>query len=134
LLSYAIRYVVVLLVMIVGDAAWLSYFARAVFRPTLGSILRDPPNWGAAVAFYLLYAIGVVVFAIGPALQAQSLRTALIYGVLFGLMAYMTYDMTNLATIKVWTLKLALIDTAWGALLTGAAAAAGYAAARASQG
>ena len=134
MLSYGIRYVVVLVVLIVGDAAWLSYFARAVFRPTLGPILRDPPNWAAAACFYLLYAVGVCVFAIGPALQANSLRTAILYGLLFGLMAYMTYDFTNLATIKVWTLRLAMMDTAWGAVLTGAAAAAGYAAVRAQRG
>ncbi len=108
MLSYAIRYGVVLATLVIGDALWLSYFARAVFRPTLGSILRDPPNWTVAALFYLLYALGVVIFAVGPAYRLISWRAALFYGALFGFFAYMTYDLTNLATICVWTFRLAV--------------------------
>ncbi|MDE2265766.1 MAG: DUF2177 family protein [Alphaproteobacteria bacterium] len=122
--SYAIRYGVVLAVLAVGDALWLGYFANAVFRPTLGAILRDPPNWIAAALFYLLYAAGVVIFATGPALRANSWATALLYGALFGLFTYMTYDLTNLATIRLWTIRLAAMDIAWGIALTAFAATA----------
>lgn len=118
MLSYAIRYAAALAVLVVGDALWLSYFAPAMFRPTLGAILRDPPNWTAVVLFYLLYAAGVVIFAVGPALRANAWATALLYGALFGFFAYMTYDLTNLATIRLWTVRLAAIDIAWGTALT----------------
>ena len=128
--AIAIRYVVVLLVLVVGDAAWLSYFARAMFRPTLGDLLLDNPRWGAAILFYLLYALGVLEFPLALGLRQGAMLPAILYGALFGFLAYMTYDLTNLATIKAWTMPLALIDMGWGALLTAAATAAGYAAAQ----
>jgi len=125
-LSYAIRYAVALLVMIVGDALWLSYFARAMFRPTLGTMLLDDPRWLAAALFYLLYAAGIVWFAVTPALRSGSWSSAALSGALVGFLAYMTYDLTNLATIKAWTVQLALVDMAWGTLLTAIAATASY--------
>ena len=125
-MSYAIRYAVALLVMIVGDALWLSYFARAMFRPTLGSMLLDDPRWLAAALFYLLYAAGIVWFAVTPALRSGSWSSAALSGALLGFLAYMTYDLTNLATIRAWTMQLALIDMAWGTLLTAVAATASY--------
>ncbi|HEY4075988.1 MAG TPA: DUF2177 family protein [Rhizomicrobium sp.] len=126
----AIRFAVVLLVLIIGDAAWLSYFAKAMFRPALGDILLDTPRWGAAIAFYLIYAAGVMVFPLAMGLFKESIGTAILYGALFGFLAYMTYDLTNLATIKAWTVPLALIDMSWGAVLTAAATAAGFAVAQ----
>lgn len=128
-MSYAIRYAVALLVMIVGDALWLSYFARAMFRPTLGTMLLDDPRWLAAALFYLLYAAGIVWFAVTPALRSGSWSSAALSGALLGFLAYMTYDLTNLATIRAWTMQLALIDMAWGTLLTAVAATASYLAA-----
>jgi uncharacterized membrane protein len=121
------RYIGVLLVLVVGDALWLSYFARVMFRPVLGDILLDNPRWSAAILFYLIYALGVLVFPLALGLRNGSPSAAILYGALFGFLAYMTYDLTNLATIKAWTLPLALIDMGWGAFLTAAATAAGYA-------
>jgi len=122
--TLALRYGVVVLLLVAGDALWLSYFARALFRPVLGGILLDNPRWSAAIVFYLLYAVGVLIFPI--ALGGRSgWPSAALYGALFGILAYMTYDLTNLATIKAWTLPLALIDIAWGALLTALASATG---------
>ncbi len=126
----AVRYGIVLLVLIIGDAIWLSYFARAMFRPALGDILLDTPRWSAAILFYLIYAAGVMAFPLAMGLHAQTLGTAILYGALFGFLAYTTYDLTNLATIKAWTVPLALIDMGWGALLNAAATAAGFAAAQ----
>lgn len=129
---YFAGYISALLVLVVGDALWLSfYFAPNVFRPALEPLLRDPPKWGIAGLFYLLYALGIFIFAISPALKSGSWAGALAFGLLFGFMAYMTYDLTNLATLGAWTIKLAIMDTAWGTLMTGAAAAIGYFAARA---
>lgn len=120
--TLALRYGVVLLVVVAGDALWLSYFARAMFRPVLGDILLDNPRWSAAVLFYLLYAAGVLMFPIALGGRA-GWASAAVYGALFGFLAYVTYDLTNLATIKAWTLPLALIDIGWGALLTALASA-----------
>ena len=120
------RYVTVLAVLVIGDALWLSYFAKAVFRPTLGQILLVEPRWLFVALFYLLYALAVTIFPVAAGLRGGSWFSALFYGALFGLFAYMTYDLTNLATIKVWTAPLAVIDTAWGTALTAVAATAGY--------
>jgi len=126
----ALRYGIVLLVLVVGDAIWLNYFAKVMFRPVLGDILLDTPRWAAAIFFYLIYAAGVMAFPLAMSLHKDSMGTAIFYGALFGFLAYMTYDLTNLATIKAWTMPLALIDMGWGALLTAAATAAGFAAAQ----
>ena len=119
-----LSYLAVLVVLVAGDAAWLSWFAPAVVHPTLGSILRDGVRWPAVILFYLLFALAIVIF---PLSRAGSLTAALFSGALFGFFAYMTYDLTNLATIKVWTTPLALTDTAWGTVLSAVAASAGYA-------
>jgi len=110
--NIALRFVAVLVVLVAGDAAWLSYFAPAVFRPTLGSILLDNPRWPAIVAFYLLYTLAVLVFPLPAGLRAGSFLFTLLFGALFGFFAYMTYDLTNFATIKAWTAPLAAIDVA----------------------
>jgi len=124
--GYVIRYVTVLLLLVIGDAAWLSFFARTMFRPTLGDILLDDPRWSGVVLFYLLYAAGILIFPLGFALRTQSAIAAVLFGLLFGFFCYMTYDITNFATIKAWTAPLAFIDTIWGALLTAAATTACY--------
>ena len=125
-MNLVLRYVVVLAVLAIGDAAWLSYFAPAVFRPTLGGILLDDPRWSAAILFYLLYALAVLIFPLPAGLRARSLMVALACGALFGFFAYMTYDLTNFATIKAWTTRLAAMDVAWGTALTALATGAGY--------
>jgi uncharacterized membrane protein len=121
-----LRYVSVLFVLAVGDALWLSWFAHAMFRPVLGDILLATPRWSAVVLFYLIYALGVSVFPVATGLRIGSLASAVGYGALFGFLAYMTYDLTNLATIKAWTILLALIDVFWGTVLTAGATGAAY--------
>jgi uncharacterized membrane protein len=130
MLNLAIRYSVTLVVLATGDALWLSFFARSVFRPTLGTILLDGVRWPAAIAFYLLFAAGVMFFATTPAVRQGSWPIALLNGALLGFFGYMTYDLTNLATIKAWTMPLALMDIGWGTLLTALATLAGYATSR----
>ena len=121
--ALAARYLIVLVVLAAGDALWLSWFAPAVFRPTLGAILLEDPRWSGAIAFYLFYTLGVLIFPLG---LARDWTQAVLYGALFGFLAYMTYDATNYATLKVWTLPLALVDTGWGAFLTGLASLGGF--------
>ena len=126
MINLLIRYAVVFLVLTVGDAIWLNFFARAVVRPTLGGILLDDLRWWAVGAFYTLFAFGVMYFAVTPALRQGAWTQAALSGALLGFIAYMTYDMTNLATIKAWTVPLALVDMAWGTLISTVAATVGY--------
>lgn len=127
-MTWVTRYVAALLVLGIGDALWLMlYFAPKVFRPTLGPILREDMQWTAAIAFYLIYAVGIIVMAVAPALRSGAgWSTALVYGAMFGFFAYMTYDLTNYATLKAWTVQLAVQDVAWGTFISAIAAAAAY--------
>ncbi len=120
-------YLAAALVMGSLDFLWLRTMVEPVYRPALGAVLAEKPNMPAVLAFYLVYLAGVVIFAIRPA--EGDWRAALARGALFGLFAYATYDLTNLATLKVWSLKVALMDMAWGTFLTALTAAAGAAAA-----
>jgi uncharacterized membrane protein len=118
-------YLTTALVMGVLDFLWLRLMVDQVYQPVIGSVLAEKPNMTAAVSFYLIYLVGVTVFALRPALASGDWRTGLVYGALFGFFAYATYDLTNMATLKVWSLKITIIDMAWGTVLTGAAASAG---------
>jgi len=108
------------------DAAWLGIMGTALYRRQLGDLVLEKFLLGPAIAFYLIYPVGIAVFAVGPALQAASAVSALGYGVLFGFLAYSTYNLTNLATLRGWSPLVTGIDIGWGAAATGAAALAGY--------
>src|SRR5215471_4302878 len=125
MIGYFVRYGVALAVLTIGDALWLGWFGQAVVRPALGPVMRENLIWTPVVLFYVLYAAGVVIFAIDPALRGKSLAAAAGLGFLFGFMAYMTYDMTNMATLKAWTIRLLVMDIAWGTFITGLAALVG---------
>ncbi len=123
---YLIAYGITAVVFFVIDFFWITRFARQFYADQMGDLLAAKPNIGAAAAFYLVYLVGVVVFAVAPALKAGSITTALIYGGLFGFIAYATYDMTNYATLKNWPLPVTIVDLVWGTCLTAVCAAAGY--------
>lgn len=108
------------------DLAWLRYAVGAFFEPTVGPLLAQKTNMTAAVLFYLFYIVGIIVFAIRPALSGGGFNGALAMGAAFGFFAYMTYDLTNMATLKHWTFQLAAIDIGWGTFVTAVAASAGY--------
>jgi uncharacterized membrane protein len=112
--------------MLVMDIIWLTTMVPLIYRPALGDMLADPPNLWVAAVFYLVYVVGVVVFAVLPALNQQNWLIALGAGALLGLVAYGTYDFTNLATLKNWPVSLSLIDVCWGIFLTASTATAGY--------
>jgi uncharacterized membrane protein len=120
----SIAYFFAILVMAGLDFAWLSLTADPVYHRALGAVMAEKVDMTAAIAFYLIYVMGVVIFAIVPALESGDWRSALIRGALFGFFAYAAYDLTNLATLKVWSLKVSLIDMAWGMFVTGTAASA----------
>jgi uncharacterized membrane protein len=111
--------------LLVLDFAWLSLMLGPIYQRLLGPILSESVNYPAAAAFYLIYAVGIVFFAVRPALESGDWRDALLRGAALGLLAYATYDLTNLATLKTWSLRVSLLDMGWGAVLTAAAASAG---------
>jgi uncharacterized membrane protein len=115
----------------VGDFIWLGFLARDFYRNQLGQMMLEQPYWPPALAFYLLYAFGVVFFAVAPALSSGSWATALVSGLVLGLVAYATYDLSNYATLKGWPTTMVFVDIAWGAALTGFAATVGFFATRA---
>ena len=127
---YAIAYAAIIVPFLLLDAVWLTLMGKLVYKPTLGDILLPDVNLPPAIAFYLIYPIGILVFATLPALKAESVTPALIYGALFGALAYATYDLTNHATLRNWTLQITLMDIAWGAFASAVAATASYYAAR----
>ncbi len=108
------------------DAVWLTTMADRLYRPVIGPIMADKPNMVAAVAFYLIYLFGIVFLAIAPALKDGQWTRALITGAVLGLVAYATYDLTNQATLSVWSTQMTIIDIIWGTVLTASAATAGY--------
>lgn len=108
------------------DFLWLSTAAKWLYRPRLGHLLGEQVVWAPALLFYLLYGIGLLAFVLRPALQeASGLPAVFLWGCLFGLIAYGTYDLTNHATLRDWPLAVTVIDMAWGALLSGTASVAG---------
>ena len=125
-MNYLTTYLATLAVFVLCDMAWLGTMASRLYRPTLGDIMLNNLNLGAGIAFYLIYPIGIVIFAILPALKSGSLAQAMLYGALLGFFTYMTYDLTNQATLRNWTTQLSLIDIAWGTLLGTIAAGAGF--------
>ena len=108
------------------DMIWLGFVARGLYRNNLGHLLRPDVNWPAALIFYLLYIVGILIFATLPALEKNSLRQSIVLGGLFGFFAYATYDLTNLATLQGWPIKIVLVDIIWGVVLTAAVSAASF--------
>lgn len=120
-----------LLLLIVADGLWLGLLMPQHYQAWIGPLMREQPLLLPAAAFYLLYPVGVVVFAVLPALAHNSWQRSAALGALLGLIAYGTYDLSNLATLKGWPWQLTLVDMVWGAVLTAAAAGAGFFAVRA---
>jgi uncharacterized membrane protein len=112
-------YLITLVVFLVIDMVWLGVVAKGFYRRHLGPLMSPKVNWTAAMLFYLLFIIGMFIFAIRPALAAGLPLNALFYGALLGLISYATYDLTNLATLKDWPLVVTVIDLIWGTVLGG---------------
>jgi uncharacterized membrane protein len=117
IVTYVIGYVVALLTFFLADMAWLGTMAPRFYRPTLGDIAISGVNLPPAIVFYALYPVGLLIFATIPALKSGSVTTAVVLGALFGFFTYATYDLTNQATLRNWTLQLTLVDVAWGIIL-----------------
>ncbi|TRL36401.1 MULTISPECIES: DUF2177 family protein [Rhizobium] len=124
-MTYALAYGATALVFFGLDFLWLGHVATGFYRNQLGDMMRERPDFVAAGLFYLVYVAGIVYFAVGPNLAGGGLRQAALSGAILGLIAYGTYDITNLATLKNWPLAMSLVDLAWGTALTATAATAG---------
>jgi uncharacterized membrane protein len=128
---YVAAYAGTAIVMVVLDLLWLGVVAKPMYQQGIGHLMAERPVIPVAVLFYLLYAAGVVVFAVAPQLAPAASRSwaeTLVMAALFGFFAYATYDLTNLATLKGWPLGLSLVDIAWGTVVSTASAAGGKAA------
>jgi uncharacterized membrane protein len=111
-------YVLTVPVFFAIDIVWIGVVANGMYQREIGPLLLDSPRWAIAVAFYLLYIVGILALAVLPAHDSGSLTEVLWKGALLGLVAYATYDLTNLATMKNWSVTVTVVDMIWGAVLT----------------
>lgn len=113
-------YLTTMIVFFLVDILWLGLISKKLYNDYLGHLMAPKVNWTAALIFYALFIVGLVFFVINPALAKDSLKYAILAGGFFGLIAYATYDLTNLATLKDWPLNITIIDLIWGTFLNGA--------------
>lgn len=119
-------YLITLPIFFALDMVWLTLVAKNFYSNQIGFLMKPDINWIAAVLFYLLFILGLVLFVIMPALEKGSWVHALLFGALFGFISYATYDLTNLATLKDWPLLVTLVDLGWGLILSGSVCVAAY--------
>ena len=108
------------------DMVWLGLMARTFYRKQLDFLLSPNTNWVAAIIFYLLFIVGILVFVVLPSLEDNSIKATILRAALFGLVTYATYDLTNLATVKDWPLLITIVDLAWGTVLSIAVSCVGF--------
>jgi uncharacterized membrane protein len=111
-------YVVTFIAFCAIDMIWLGLVARTFYQKHLGFLMAPTPNWLAAIIFYLLFIVGILLFVVVPGLKENSLTTTLLRAALFGLITYSTYDLTNLATVKDWPVLVTVVDMIWGTVLS----------------
>lgn len=117
-MKFVEHYLVAAALFVACDAVWLKFVANRFYKQQLGGLLLARPSFPPAVIFYLLYILGIVIFALDPALGQGSFGYALGHGALLGLLMYATYDLTNQATLKHWPAKLTVVDMTWGTFVT----------------
>jgi uncharacterized membrane protein len=125
-MKYILLYVLTFLVFLAIDAVWLLFISKNLYSKEIGHLMADKALLLPALIFYLLFVIGALVLTIIPGYQAQSLSKTLIFSAIFGFMTYSTYDLTNLATLRDWPLKITIIDIIWGTSLSTITGLAGY--------
>ena len=125
-MTWIIAYLATAFVFFAIDIIWLAVVARGFYTSQLGDLMADQVRWGIAIGFYAVYVIGIVFFAVRPALASGDWRTALMFGALFGFFCYATYDLTNMATLRGWPVQMSIVDMIWGTVLTGTSATLGF--------
>ena len=123
-----VAYAVTLVSMLVLDMLWLGVIAKPLYRQGIGHLMAEQPQIAVAAAFYLFFAIGLMVFAVLPTAHSAAWPKTAWTAALFGLFCYATYDLTNLATLRQWPVGLSFIDMAWGSVVSALSALAGRAA------
>ena len=127
MMAYYLKlYIATLIAFFIIDMAWLGLVARSFYRKHLGFLMNSSPNWFAAIIFYMLFIVGILVFVVVPGLENNSLKTTLLRAALFGVITYATYDLTNLATVKDWPLLVTVVDMIWGTVLSAAVSFIGF--------
>jgi uncharacterized membrane protein len=111
-------YLIALIIFVILDAIWLGIIGRNLYSKYIGYIMTETPNWIAAIIFYLLFIVGIIVFVVFPGMEEKNLWVSFGKAALFGLVTYATYDLTNLATIKSWPIQITIIDLIWGTFLS----------------
>ncbi len=122
MIQYASAWIATAIVFGIADAIWLTWANGRVYRPMIGEIMADKVSLTPAVVFYLIYVTGLVFFAVAPGIERESPLRALLLGGALGLVAYAAYDLSNQATLKVWDVRLTMIDMAWGTFASALAA------------
>ncbi len=126
LFNFLKLYAIALPTFLVIDLVWLGLVARSFYQNQIGHLMRANVNWVAAIAFYLLFVVGIVVLVVWPAIERQSLARAVMFGALLGLVTYAAYDLTNLAILEGFPPVVALVDLLWGAVLSACVSAVSY--------
>ena len=122
MLKYLPAYLATIIFMFIVDLIWLSQIAQPLYQGGIGHLMAATPKLGYAALFYLVFVLGLMWFAVRPNAQLKSLKPTFVAGALFGFFVYASYDLTNLALLKDWPLKLSIIDITWGTLLSGTCA------------
>ena len=126
MIYYLKLYLATLFVFFAVDMMWLGVVARSFYKKSLGYLMAPTVNWFAAIIFYLLFIFGILVFVVLPGVKENSLQNTILKALLFGLITYATYDLTNLATINQWPLAVTLVDLTWGMVLSAIVSIAGF--------
>ena len=116
-MKYILHFILTIPLFFAVDLIWLGVIGKPIYQKYIGHLMADKINWTAAIIFYLLYILGILIFAVYPAIKIDKLEHAILYGSLFGFFTYMTYELTNMAVIKNWTWAIVPIDILWGTIL-----------------
>lgn len=117
-MNYLKMYIIAFIVFLVIDAIWLLFISKNLYKKEIGHLMADKPKLIAALIFYLVFLVGLVYFVINPGIESKDIAKLLFSAALFGFITYATYDLTNLATLKEWPLKITIIDLMWGTSLS----------------
>lgn len=125
-MKYIYLYLLTFIIFLAIDFVWLNFIAKNMYSQKIGHLLAENPNLIPALIFYLIFIVGVIVFAVLPGYSNESITKTILRGALFGLLTYSTYDLTNLATLKNWPISVTIIDIIWGTSISTVTSVAGY--------